>query len=184
MREIMLVTSNPNKAREIEAILNGCAIITQALSIPEIQSFSLREIVEAKARAAYALVQKPVLVEDVAFDIAAFGGFPGPFIKFWEQNVGHDRGVALARAAGDMRATARCGVGYCDENAFLYAEGIAEGTLTERCGTEGFGFDFYFVPEGYDQTFAELGIAVKNAISHRKRGMEGMRDELHSRGLL
>jgi XTP/dITP diphosphohydrolase len=52
-------------------------------------------------------------------------------------------------------------------------EGIVKGhIIEEKRGGAGFGYDPIFVPEGYDQTFAELGNDVKNTISHRARAVE------------
>ena len=49
-----------------------------------------------------------------------------------------------------------------------FFEGIINGTIrTERSGTEGFGYDPIFQPDGYDKTFAEMSLAEKNQISHR-----------------
>ncbi|MEK7072991.1 MAG: non-canonical purine NTP pyrophosphatase, partial [Patescibacteria group bacterium] len=60
--KITLVTGNPKKAAEAALILTGVELEMRSLDVPEIQSYSLEEIVEAKARAAFALVQAPVLV--------------------------------------------------------------------------------------------------------------------------
>ena len=60
-------------------------------------------------------------------------------------------------------------------------EGDCEGTITDSAsGTAGFGYDPVFVPAQYDQTFAELGIEVKSAISHRKKAIEKMTSFLGS----
>ena len=60
-------------------------------------------------------------------------------------------------------------------------EGIVEGTIIkERRGGEGFGYDPIFQPEGYDQTFAELGSEVKNQISHRARAVQKLVDFLNN----
>jgi len=115
---LTLVTSNPNKKIEVEEILTGVEITTKALDIPEIQSVSLKEIVLAKARAAFAMVGAPVLVEDVSFEMDCLNGFPGPFVKFWKQVVGMSwrsrsqickTNMAPRRAAARLIATAtRC----------------------------------------------------------------------------
>ena len=58
-------------------------------------------------------------------------------------------------------------------------EGIVEGEIaTEERGTEGFGYDPVFVPEQLGQTFAELGVEVKNGISHRARAVSRLADFL------
>ena len=58
-------------------------------------------------------------------------------------------------------------------------EGIVEGEITrERSGAEGFGYDPIFRPDGYDKTFAELGVEVKNQISHRARATQKLAEFL------
>ncbi len=70
-------------------ILQMPELKTQAIDTPEIQSFSLEEIVKVKAEFAQKACGGPVVVEDVALHIAALGGFPGPFVKFWHKEVGY-----------------------------------------------------------------------------------------------
>ena len=58
-------------------------------------------------------------------------------------------------------------------------EGIVNGEIIEeRRGGEGFGYDPIFQPEGYNKTFAELGVNVKNSISHRARAAQKLADYL------
>ena len=62
-------------------------------------------------------------------------------------------------------------------------EGIVEGEIIrERRGGEGFGYDPIFQPEGYDQTFAELGMEIKNHISHRARAVAKLCEFLNDNG--
>jgi XTP/dITP diphosphohydrolase len=61
-------------------------------------------------------------------------------------------------------------------------DGVVEGEIIyERRGGEGFGYDPIFQPEGYDQTFAELGTGIKNHISHRARAVQKLADYLLKR---
>jgi XTP/dITP diphosphohydrolase len=58
-------------------------------------------------------------------------------------------------------------------------EGIVNGHIAyEKSGTEGFGYDPIFVPDGYEQSFAELGMEIKNHISHRARAVQKLADYL------
>ena len=58
-------------------------------------------------------------------------------------------------------------------------EGIVKGQITrQKSGKEGFGYDPIFQPDGYDQTFAELGMEIKNHISHRARAVKKLADYL------
>lgn len=184
MSKITIVTGNPHKAKEIASILTGLEVDFQSLDIPEIQSFELVEVVKHKAQTAFAMAQRPVIVEDVSFQIEALGNFPGPFVKFWEKHVGYDLAVQIAEKAENFVATVRCGVGYADEKQTFYAEGVVKGKLVARRGGEGFGFDFYFIPEGYMQTFSEMGPGQKNKISHRAKALDVMHEQLKSLGLI
>jgi non-canonical purine NTP pyrophosphatase (RdgB/HAM1 family) len=181
---LTLVTSNPNKKIEVEEILVGIEITTKALEIPEIQSLDLKEIVFAKAKAAYAAMGTPVLVEDVSFELGCLKGFPGPFVKWWKQAVGYELAVEIAKIENKYDAIARCGAAYCDGNDVLYAEGVVKGRLTDKAGESGFGFDPYFVPEGHEKTFAQMSPEAKNGLSHRARAFKELRTELKALGVL
>lgn len=183
MSPITLVTGNPNKAKEMASIL-GADMRIQACDVTEIQSYDLQEIVRAKAIEAQKIIGGAVLVEDVSMDVSALGGFPGPFVKFYERSVSHDRSVQIAQALGDDKVVIRCGIGYADGERFLYAESNLPGRLVSRRGGEGFGFDPFFIPGGYEQTFAEMGLDKKNEISHRRQAVDMMREILKKEGLI
>jgi non-canonical purine NTP pyrophosphatase (RdgB/HAM1 family) len=181
---ITLVTSNPNKKIEIEEILVGADITTASPEIPEIQSVDLKEIVAAKAKAAYAAIGSPVLVEDVAFELDCLNGFPGPFVKWWHKVAGYDLAVEIAGLQNKYGAIARCGAAYCNGDEVCYVEGVVKGRLTSKKGESGFGFDPYFIPEGHEKTFAQMSPEAKNGLSHRARAFKELRNELKARGVL
>ncbi len=181
--KLTFVTGNPHKVKAATAILQGLDLEFHSLSLPEIQSFSMQEIVESKARMAFDAVRKPVLVEDVAFDLDALGGFPGPFAKFWFQQVGYDRAAEIAIKMGNQRAVGRCMAGFCDGERVICVEGRVPGVIVPKRG-EGFGFDPYFVPDGHTQTFAEMGDEKKNTLSHRAQALLGIRQRLIEAGLI
>jgi inosine/xanthosine triphosphate pyrophosphatase family protein len=92
--------------------------------------------------------------------------------------------VEITQKMNDQKVVARCGVGYADGNQTLYAEGVLKGTWVPRRGPQGFGFDFYFVPEGLSQTFSEMGPQQKNQISQRFLGWQAMRQLLLDKKLV
>lgn len=87
MSILTVVTGNPNKAKEIGIIL-GQEVTPHKLDIPDLQSFVLRTVVEAKARAAWEQLKMPLLVEDVSFALDGMKGFPGTFVKFGKITLG------------------------------------------------------------------------------------------------
>lgn len=185
MAVLTVVTGNPNKAKEIARIFTGVEMVARSFDAPEIQSFVLEEIVRAKAQNAWKEFQSPVLVEDVSLDLAVLNGFPGPFVKYFQQVTGYDRAVECGKALGNTQASVRCGVGYFDGKDFQYFEGKVDGDLVEKRGeTGGFGFDFYFQPKGSSKTYGEMGLEEKNKISHRKLAWEGMRALLVDHGVI
>lgn len=178
-----LVTGNPNKLVEVKRML-GSDLENVRLDLTEIQSMSLEEIARDKARRAFELVGEPVMVEDVSAEILALGGFPGPFVKFWEQAGGWERVQPLLAATGNDRAIVRSGVVYKSSDREIYVESMVTGRIVPRRGGEGWGFDFYFVPDGGDQTYSEMGPERKNELSHRGQSFAMLRGRLEGLGLL
>jgi len=162
---IHVVTGNPNKLRELQAVFPPELDLTATkLDVDEIQSMNQHEIVHHKLRQAYEQIKQPVIVEDVSAELEKLKGLPGPFMKFFEQRLGKG---ALYELAGEGRVKIVCCMGYFDGEKEIIVDGIIEGSIVSPRGEKGFGFDFVVVPDGYDKTFAELGLEVKNQISHR-----------------
>lgn len=181
-RDFVFVTGNAGKLREAESLL-GYRPESFALDLPELQSLDLREILQAKARSAFAALGRPVLVEDVSLELVAMNGFPGPLVK-WMLAAAGAQGIArTAVALGDTRVRAVCGLAYLDasngsEELRLF-EGAAEGILVEgRRGEHGFGWDEVFQPAGSGRTYAELTPAEKDPSSHRGKAWRAFLEAL------
>jgi non-canonical purine NTP pyrophosphatase (RdgB/HAM1 family) len=166
MSDITLVTGNPNKLVELQALLpSELDIKARKLDLVEIQSLDLVEIVTKKLYAAYEIVGGPVIVEDISAELENLNGLPGPFIKFFEEKLGKD---ALYKLSNDgTHVVIRCCMGYYDGNMLETFLGIMEGTITSPKGEGGFGFDCVIIPDGFSDTLSILGPDVKNTISHR-----------------
>jgi len=195
------VTTNPGKVREVREYLDDGSVAQLDFDYTEIQAPTLEPIAARGAREAFRQADEPVLVDDAGLFIDAFDGFPGPYTAYAEEKLGIERVSALAReATTPARAAFRCVLAYCDGDPFdaspdpidrgdraaaaaadedadggddlpvkLFT-GSVRGRLVEPRGDEGFGYDPVFEHEG--TTFAEMGPANKNAVSHRGRALE------------
>src|SRR6185503_17228470 len=142
----------------------------------------------AKAQFYAAATGLLALADDSGLEVAALGGAPGVYSARYAGEGASDidrRTLLLAELAktngGDRRARFVAAVAIADSSGEVLnvSEGICEGTITfEPRGNSGFGYDPLFVPNGYDQTFAELSDDVKNRISHRARALMLTRDSL------
>lgn len=176
--KIHFVTRNPNKLREAREILEGIKIERIDLDVPEIQAKEVEDVVREKARAAANLSGKTVMVEDTGFYLDAFNGFPGAMITWVIKDIGNRGILKLMEGIKNRGVTVKAAIGYCspdsEPNVFV---GVVKGEVAEKeRGTGGFGFDPIFIPEGHNQTYAEMGVKNKNKISHRRRALEKFRE--------
>lgn len=192
---IAFVTGNPDKLAEARRLWaadgDGAAQVAGeltfegvALELPEIQSLDLREVLRAKGEEAWRRLGRPLVVEETGFEIDAFGGFPGPLVKWMLEAMGAEgmARAALAAAEGNGSgggAVARCMVLYRDGEREVVGEGSARGTLVvPPRGEGGFGWDPVFVPEGEERTYGELSGGEKDRIGHRGRAWRELRKKL------
>jgi inosine triphosphate pyrophosphatase len=179
MTTITLVTGNPHKLAELQTVFPASLRLTsRKLQLDEIQSLDLHEILRHKLHQAYDIVKAPVIVEDVSAELEKLNGLPGPFVKFVEERLGKG---GLYKLAGEGRVKIICSMGYYDGTTEHIVDGVIEGSIVAPREGEGFGFDFEFIPDGYDKTMSELGLEVKNTISHRFRAASALADFLQSK---
>lgn len=155
MQKLTFITGNQNKADYLSRYL-GFPVEHTKIDLDEIQSLDLKQIVEHKVKQAYEKVQGPVIVEDVSLEFEALGRLPGPFIRFFVDEVPFD--VICSMLDGKIRnATARCVFGYYDGQKIKLFEGKLDGKIAETpAGENGYGWDKIFIPDGYTATRAEL----------------------------
>lgn len=177
--ELVFVTSNLGKLREAEEVL-GVKLKHHALDLPEIQSLDLAEVVRHKARSAAQRLSEPVLVEDTSLELAGLGGFPGPLVRWMLSSVGPAGICRIAHAFGDPRATVRCMACAFDGQSENVGLGVVQGVIaTLPRGRRGFGWDSTFIADDVrDRTYAQLEEAEKNAISHRRKALEALREAM------
>lgn len=175
MKEIYIATGNPDKLGEIEEISKSIGLELKPIKVKiyEIQDDDVTNVAHEKAKSAFEIVGKPLIVEDVSLAIDAKNGFPGTNVKQTLRQIGN-RGI-LKQMEGEVDRNLHlfCAIGYHDGNQILTFAGVVRGILaTEERGTDGWGFDPIIIPEGYTETFAELGTEVKNKISPRRKAFD------------
>jgi XTP/dITP diphosphohydrolase len=174
---VVFVTSRAEKAEE--AARFGFDVERLDLDLPEPQALDPSEIVEAKARAAYQRLGRPVLVEDSGLAVRAWGGFPGALVKWLEKSAGVAGLARMLDPFPDRSAIAVCAIAYCDGGEVVAARGEAPGSIAPAPrGGAGFGWDAIFIPEGSDRTFAEMAPEQKDRVSHRRRAWDALAPRL------
>lgn len=174
--QFKFVTGNPNKAKEAGDILGISLEQVEVPDLYEIQTQDLDELVSHKAQQAYDALGCPILVEDSGLAFHAWKGLPGALVKWFETTVGCEGMLKMLQSFNERRAKAICCLAIHDGNQIQIVRGEVEGTIANGIrGSNGFGWDVLFIPEGYDQTYAEMSAVEKNAISHRKRALEKLK---------
>lgn len=177
MPEITFITGNQNKADAVAKWL-GHSVEHHKLDLAEIQSLDLREVVDHKARQAFAELGKTALVEDVSLELHALGRLPGPLVKWFVEELGIDGIAKLLDGYEDRSATVRICYGLCDGNDVQFFESEKHGSIATEPRGEGWGFERIFINDGYEQTRAEMATVTHEATSHRKAALDKLADYL------
>ena len=191
MKELIFATANPNKIKEIKAILDGQFSILGLDSIgctediPETQP-----TIEGNAlqKAQYVVDHYGVdcFAEDTGLEIDALDGEPGVYSARYagpERDSDANIRLALSKLKGKKNRGAqfKTVIALIQDGKTMTFEGIVRGTIiAEKRGSGGFGYDPVFVPDGYEQTFGEIASEEKNKISHRAKAVYKLRKYLLS----
>jgi XTP/dITP diphosphohydrolase len=187
MQKVIFATNNSHKLLEIREML-GDHFTLMSLNeigfsgdIPETKP-TLEANALDKARYIFERYGLPCFADDTGLEIEALQGEPGVYSarysggitdfgsekKRSEANV--DKVLGKMTSKPNRKARFRTAIAYLDGKKEYVFEGIVNGYITDkRKGNDGFGYDPIFVPEGYEQTFAEMPLSEKNKISHRAR---------------
>lgn len=140
------------------------------LEIPEYRNDEIGPIASEKARYAYEVLERPLIVDDTGFMVDALSGFPGPYAAYVYRTLGNGGILRLLEGTADRRAHFVTVIAYADADGIRLFEGCLEGSITTAPrGDEGFGYDPIF--EIGDLTLAQMSLEEKNRISHRSRAL-------------
>ncbi len=189
MNKIIFATNNKNKVEEIRTILQQTfEIITLQeaginIDIPE-PHFTLKENAIEKATVIYKITQENCFSEDTGLEVEALNGAPGVFSARYagEQAKAEDNIKKLLQemeGKSNRKACFTTCICLILDGQQYFFEGRCEGHIaTSSAGERGFGYDPIFIPDGYNNTFAELSPEIKSTISHRKKAVAKMTDFL------
>ena len=188
--KLVLASANPDKVREIQAILGrfGIDLLPRPHEVGDVEETgaTLEDNARLKAEALAAWCRLPAVADDTGLEVDALGGEPGvSTARYAGEGATYADNVAKLLSALDgvdeRRARFRTvAMVRWPDGREVSAEGVVRGAIAaEARGTGGFGYDPVFVPdEGGGATFAEMPPAQKHAISHRGRAFRALADML------
>jgi XTP/dITP diphosphohydrolase len=180
--ELIFATNNLHKLTEIQSII-GKNFTIKSLheigcteDIPETAP-TLEGNALLKAQYIYDKFGKNCFADDTGLEVEELDGRPGVFSARYATD-GHDFEANIDKVLNELtgvenrKARFRTVIALILDGSVQYFEGIVNGEIiAERKGVKGFGYDPVFLPDGYEQTFAEMPLAEKNKISHRARAV-------------
>jgi non-canonical purine NTP pyrophosphatase (RdgB/HAM1 family) len=193
--KIVFATNNANKLMEVRKILGNSFEVLSLKDIncnediPE-KGQTLEDNAILKAEYVYKKYHINCFADDTGLEVEALGGAPGVYSARYasmgeEHAQSHDSGANMTRLLRELeqkdnrKARFRTIIALMIDGNITTFEGIVNGEIIrERRGGEGFGYDPIFQPEGYSETFAELGTGIKNQISHRARATQKLANYL------
>ena len=188
--KLVLATRNQGKVKELTEMLRLEATAEQQIEVISLESYpDAPEVIEdgktytenaaKKASVIAEYTSHLTLADDAGLEVDALNGAPGVNSKRW---AGEDATDAIRiekllqtlEGVTDRRARFVAAIAVVQpDSAPETVLGVCEGHIRHApIGESGFGYDPVFVPDGYDQTFAELGEEIKNQISHRAKALE------------
>ncbi len=168
---VRFVTNNKHKYLEASEVLSKYDISIEwvPLSIDEVQSDYLEDIVVSKVLGSIGVVEIPYIVEDTGLYIEALNGFPGPYASYVYKKLGLENILKLLEGVKNRQAAfVAVGAVVLDQHFFKIFRGELHGEIAnELRGENGFGYDPIFLPLNNKMTLAEMDLATKNKVSHR-----------------
>lgn len=182
MVTIIFATNNENKVREIRSALDSnIQIITlkeAGIDIEIEEPFNtLEENAHEKAKVISTLSGKDCFSEDTGLFVNALNGEPGvKSARYSGENATSKKNIKKllqALSSDDRDAYFKTIICYLKNSKAFYFEGICKGKIIKtELGSDGFGYDPIFIPDGSEKTFAQMTIEEKSIFSHRKKALD------------
>ena len=189
MRTIVVATNNFGKVKEFKELFQEDCLLTlkdiQYDKEIEEKGNTFSDNALSKARQVSKDTGYIVLADDSGLEVAALGGEPGVHSARYAKD--HDdqanNALLLKKLNGKTQRDARFVCALClyfPNDFYFMAEGYCTGVITtEARGTNGFGYDPYFLVPEFNQTMAQMPLSVKNKISHRAKALQTLKEKLN-----
>ena len=190
VKRLLFASRNAHKTREIQQILGPEFEVRDLSAYPEISETvesgnSFEENAKLKAIAISKKMPGLVIADDSGLEVEVLGGAPGIYSARYagakatdKENIDRllEEVTRIGAKRDQRRARFRCVLALAHNGQMLGTfQGIVEGSIVDQPrGLHGFGYDPIFVPNGFEQTFAELLAEVKNRISHRAKAIRAL----------
>jgi len=197
LQKLVLATRNQGKIKEFERLLAQHASEIQVLGLSDFPDMpdvaetgkTLSENAFLKSRAIAKFTNLPALADDSGLFVDYLNGAPGiysaRFAGYQGQNASERDRLNIERLLRELRnvpkekrkAQFKCAVAFTNLNLEFEVQeiGTLSGEIAEAAiGDAGFGYDSVFIPQGFEQTLAQLGAGVKDRISHRGLAMRAI----------
>ena len=184
MRKLIVATGNTHKTQEIRSMLGKDYDISDLSAypyLPKVEETGTTFLANATLKAVEISEQISglIIADDSGLEVDALDGAPGVYSSRYAGEDGNDDAnntklLKELQGSNERSARFRCVIVLAEAGKILaHFDGAVEGNIIHQAqGNGGFGYDPLFVPEGFEQSFAELGEEVKNGLSHRARAME------------
>lgn len=184
IKNLVLITGNPGKAKEFKDLINidNLEFSHQSMDLPEIQGMDVEEIGTFKIKSALKQINSSktidaVLTDDTALTCKGLNGLPGPLIKWFLDSLGAEGIVDLLKGkSSETRATCLLSLGLVTNGEIIHFSGDVDGHLVSPKGSGGFGWDVVFQPDSSKKTYGEMVPEEKNKISHRTLAVAKLRE--------
>jgi len=189
--ELVFATNNAHKLEEVQQMVRGRFVLKSLADIgcdddiPE-TGVTFQENAQQKTDYLFQKYQVNCFGDDSGLEIDALNGEPGVYSARYSGSRDMEKNIDLVleklQDQENRRARFKTVISLFLNGEQHFFEGTVEGRIiASRTGTEGFGYDPIFIPEGYDQTFAEMSLEEKNKISHRSQAVAKLVGFLNSK---
>lgn len=171
--KIRFLSTNNAKIAEVKAILSPeIDVLPHTKKIEELQTENEEKLIIDKLTKAFSSVGRPIFVEHTGLYIKELNDLPGGLTQIFWDKLQADKFCKIVSSFADKTIIAKTIIGYCDGAQIKTFRGEISGTVSNTpMGDRSFQWDCVFIPDGFTQTFAELGTIKKNEISMRAKAL-------------